>query len=94
MVNKYMKKLYKSVIKFLYKNYCGTCIIKFFGSSYCISKSSRIIYPFCVIWGVTKLFQNELYFSPLDLLFTFLFIVQYLSSSTMLVFNEYNRLNK
>jgi len=89
-----MKKLYKIFITFLYNNFCGIRTVKLFGKTYTATKASKIIYPFCVLWGVTKLFQAELYFSALDGVFSFLLIIQYIASFTMIVANEYNRLNK
>jgi hypothetical protein len=54
-----MKTVYKSIIGFLYRNYCGTRQVKIFGRMYTATKASRIFYPFMVVWGLTHTFQVE-----------------------------------
>jgi hypothetical protein len=87
-----MKKIYFKIITFLFNNYCGTYNIKLFGKQYSATKASRIMFPFMVLWGITKLFQIELHISPLDIFFIILFIIQYIAGFTMIVANEYKRL--
>ena len=89
-----MKKLYIRFITFLFKNYVGSYSLNMFGKKYTATKASRIMFPFFVLWGITKLFQVELHISTLDVVFIILFIIQYLASFTTLVLNEYKRLNK
>jgi len=89
-----MKTLYESVVKFLYKNFTGVREVKLFGETYYTPKASKIIFPFFVMWGITKLFQSELYFSWLDLVFILLFIPQYIAGFTNIVVKEYNKINK
>lgn len=89
-----MKNLYLKIITFLYNNYVGVYSFKLFGKYWTAVKASRIMFPFMVLWGVTKLYQVELHISPLDMIFIILFIIQYLAGFTNVVRNEYNRLNK
>ena len=87
-------KFYNKVIKFLYLNFTGTRTVKLFGKTWTTTKASKIMFPFMILWGITKLFQTELHFSILDGIFSVLLIIQYLAAFTMIVYNEYNRLNK
>lgn len=87
-----MKTLYSKIIKFLFSNYCGVYSFKFLGKYWTAVKASRIMFPFMILWGITKLFQVELHISALDILFILLFLVQYLSGFTNVVRNEYKRL--
>jgi len=89
-----MKEIYKKIITFLYNNYVGVYSFKLFGKYWTAVRASRIMFPFMVIWGITKLFQVELHISPLDMVFIVLFIVQYLAGFTNVVRNEYMRLYK
>jgi hypothetical protein len=89
-----MKELYKKIITFLYNNYVGVYSFKLFGKYWTAVRASRIMFPFFVIWGITKLFQMELHISPLDMAFIVLFIIQYLAGFTNVVRNEYKRLYK
>lgn len=89
-----MKNLYIKFITFLYNNYVGVYSVKLFGRYWTAVKASRIMFPFMVLWGVTKLFQVETHFTPLDIIFVILFIVQYLAGFTNVVRNEYNKLTK
>lgn len=89
-----MKNLYLKIITFLYNNYVGVYSFKLFGKYWTAVKASRIMFPFMVLWGITKLFQVELHISTLDILFIVLFIVQYLAGFTNVVRNEYNKLTK
>lgn len=89
-----MKNLYLKIITFLYNNYVGVYSVKLFGKTWTAVKASRIMFPFMVLWGITKLFQVELHISTLDVLFIILFIVQYLAGFTNVVRNEFNRLTK
>jgi len=89
-----MKELYKKIITFLYNNYVGVYSFKLFGKYWTAVRASRIMFPFMVIWGITKIFQVELHISPLDMVFIVLFIIQYLAGFTNVVVNEYKRLYK
>lgn len=89
-----MKEFYKKIITFLYHNYVGVYSFKLFGKYWTAVRASRIMFPFMVIWGITKLFQVELHISPLDMAFIVLFIVQYLAGFTNVVRNEYKRIYK
>jgi len=80
-----MKNLFLKIISFLYHNYVGTYSFKFLGKFWSAVKASRIMFPFMVVWGVTKLFQVELYFSWLDGIFSLLFIIQYIAGFTNVV---------
>lgn len=87
-----MKKIYLKIITFLFNNYCGIYSFKLFGKYWTAVKASRIMFPFMLLWGITKLFQVELHISPLDIFFIVLFIIQYIAGFTMIVANEYKRL--
>ena len=87
-----MKNIYSIIIKFLFNNYCGTYQATIFGKKYSAVKASRILFPFMILWGITKLFQVELHISTLDVIFILLFLVQYLAGFTNVVRNEYKRL--
>lgn len=89
-----MKNLYLKIITFLYNNYVGVYSVKFFGKYWTAVRASRIMFPFMVLWGITKLLQVELHISTLDVLFIILFIIQYLAGFTNVVRNEYNKLTK
>jgi hypothetical protein len=86
--------MYKQIITFLYHNYAGVYSFRLFGRYWTTVKASRGMFPFMVIWGVSKLLQPELYFSWWDAAFTILAIIQYLAGFTNLVVNEYKKLNK
>lgn len=87
-----MKKIYLKIITFLFENYVGVYSFKLFGKYWTAVRASRIMFPFMVIWGITKLFQVELHISPLDMLFIVLFIIQYIAGFTMIIAREYKRL--
>ena len=89
-----MKEFYKKIVTFLYNNYVGVYSFKLFGKYWTAVRASRIMFPFFVIWGITKLFQVELHISYLDMVFIFLFFIQYLAGFTNVVVNEYKRLYK
>jgi hypothetical protein len=89
-----VKNIYLKIITFLYNNYCGIRTVKLFGKKYTAVKASKILFPFFLLWGITKLFQAELHISPLDILFFILLAIQYIASFTMIVANEYKRLTK
>lgn len=88
-----MRTIYKSIIGFLYRNYCGTRQVKIFGKMYTATKASRIFYPFMVVWGLTHTFQVESHLHWGDAIFIPLAIVQYIAGFTNVAVNEYNRLN-
>lgn len=83
----------KTIIKFLYNNYCGIRTINLFGKKYTATKASGILFPFMILWGITKLFQEELYISILDVIFIILFIIQYIAGFTQIIKNLYENTN-
>lgn len=89
-----MTTTYKKIITFLFNNYCGIYSFKFLGKYWTAVKASRIMFPFMVIWGITKIYQPELHISTLDMVFIVLFIIQYLAGFTNVIRNEYMRLTK
>lgn len=76
----------------MFNNYVGVYSVKLFGKTWTAVKASRIMFPFMVLWGITKLFQVELHISLLDVFFIVLFLIQYLAGFTNLIVNEYKRL--
>lgn len=82
----------KTIIRFLYDNYVGVYSFRFLGKYWTAVKASRIMFPFMVIWGITKLFQVELHISYLDVVFIILFIIQYIAGFTNIVRNLYNKM--
>lgn len=75
----------------MYNNYVGVYSFKLFGKYWSAIKASRILFPFFVIWGITKIYQADLHFSWLDLGFTILVIPQYVAGFTNVVRNIYHK---
>lgn len=87
-----MKKLYTTIINFLFKHYFGTDTFRLFGRQYNVPKASKFIFSFLVLWGLVKIYREEAYFTLLDILFTFLFVIQYLAAFTNIIKDEYDRI--
>ncbi len=90
--------MYKQLITFLYNNFTGVRVTKI--GKYYASRpmASRYLFPSFVFWGIAKVIQEStqgnVSFAWWDILFIVLVMPQIIASFTMLVVNEYNKLNK
>jgi hypothetical protein len=90
-----MKKVYKKIIDFLYKNYTG--LISYKIGKYEVYSVKPYILIFVIFWGILKLIQSLVFgfvfWAWWDYILITLFIPQIIAGFSMIIVNEYKKLN-